>query len=67
MMVGYITFILDAMIYIREIQTFVIKYTTTVNTEQWALIKHCLWMTKMVTTHSKIVEPLYILHEHMQF
>jgi hypothetical protein len=27
-------------------------------------MKHCLWMTKMVT-HSKIVESLYILHENM--
>jgi hypothetical protein len=29
-------------------------------------IKHCLWTTKMVT-HSKIVDPLYILHENMQY
>jgi hypothetical protein len=33
--------------------------STTVTIEQWALIKHCLWMTKMAT-HSKIVDPLYI-------
>jgi hypothetical protein len=38
----------------------------TVTIEQWALIKHCLWMTKMVT-HSKIVDPWYILHENMPF
>jgi hypothetical protein len=29
-------------------------------------VSPCLWMTKMVT-HSKIVDPLYILHENMQF
>jgi hypothetical protein len=38
----------------------------TVSIEQWALIKHCLWTTKMVR-QSKIVDPLYILHENMQF
>jgi hypothetical protein len=39
---------------------------TTVTIEQCALIKHCLWMTKMVT-NSKIVDPLNILHQNMQF
>jgi hypothetical protein len=35
---------------------------TKVTIEQWALIKHCLWATKMVT-HSKSVDPLYVLHK----
>jgi hypothetical protein len=47
---------------------FVVAFVScsTVTIEQLALIKHCLWMTKMVT-HSKIVDPLYILHENMPF
>jgi hypothetical protein len=39
----------------------------TVTIEQWTLIKHCLWTTHSMTTHSKIVDPLYILLENMQF
>jgi hypothetical protein len=50
---------------IEEETWFVIEATVTI--EQWALIKHCLWMTKMVT-HSKIVDPLYyVLQENIQF
>jgi hypothetical protein len=39
---------------------------STVTIEQCALFKQCLRTTKMVT-HNKIVDPLYILHENMQF
>jgi hypothetical protein len=46
--------------------SFLVKLLSTVTIEQLALIKHFLWMTKMVT-HSKIVDPLYILHKNMQF
>jgi hypothetical protein len=48
----------------RWLLIFLYTGHTTVTIVQLALIKHCLWMTQMVT-HSKIVDPLYILHENM--
>jgi hypothetical protein len=41
------------------------KYTVTI--EQWALLNLLLVDDKNGDTHSKIVDPLYILYENMQF